>query len=435
LFLRGAAVNETKINIQNIRQWSFRTWLDSVMALSDFVTSSGISPRLWRLYAQAWLVCLLFPITYLVQTHLAPLQMFIAVSGLGIFIIVYTWFMWPHPLADARPPSGTVTSVISMAGLTVLVLMLSYLYESSFLWLFVGVSAVAGVALSARNAFIYVMLLTLVTLGVGIWLSGGIARTDWLHLVPLVLLVRGLGLDITGLIRLSDALRELRAARDELARRAVAEERLRLARDLHDLLGHSLSLITLKSELAGRLIGTDSSRASQEMQEVEQVARQALREVREAVAGYRQPTLLRELDAARQILEAAGIACSVERATEPLPSAADAVLAWAVREGVTNVIRHSRARQCTIRILSANSQVSAEIINDGYPESEGFVAHNRIGSGLAGLTERVTAQNGRIEAGRLLAEGQPIYRLWVTLPIANSPTLQSKGNHDQSVAG
>ncbi len=379
------------------------------------VASSGISVRLWRLYAQAWLVCLVFPIIFLIQTPLAPASLVTAAAGLAVFILIYTWFMWPHPL-DAGLHAQSRRRLVVFAGLTVLVLGLSLLYGLAFLWLLVGVSAVAGVALSARDAFISVMALTLVTLGVGVWLSGGIAQTDWLHLLPLVLLVRGLGLDMTGAVRLADALRELHAARGELARRAVSDERLRLARDLHDLLGRSLSLIATKSELAGRLLEREPARAAQEIRELEQVARQALRDVREAVAGYRQPTLRGELDGARQLLEAAGVRCALEYPHEPLPQQVDAVLAWAVREGVTNVIRHSRARRCAIRVSQTPGLVRAEVSDDGGPAPASGPAQPRLSSGLAGLRERVSAQGGRMEAAPAQVDGHPGFRLWVELP-------------------
>lgn len=393
----------------------------------EVVASSGISIRLWRLYAQAWLVCLLFPIVFLAQTPLAAVRLLIAVAGLVIFAVTYTWFMWPHPLeseAHARP--GSRPSLMLFAGLVALTLFLSMAYGSAFLWLFVGVSAVSGVALSARSAFVTVLVLTLLTLGVGVAISGGIARTDWLHILPLVLLVRGLGLDIVGLVRLSDALRELHATRGELARQAVMEERLRLARDLHDLLGHTLSMITLKSELAGLLIEKEPARAAQEIHEVERVARQALREVREAVAGYRQPTLRSELNGAQQMLEAAGITCTIENSVRALPPATAAVLAWTVREGVTNVIRHSRARQCTIRVSSGNGKASAEVINDGYREQERDLGRTGASSGLSGLTERVIAQGGQIEAGPLPSESNPSFRLWVELPIRHGEAVEEE---------
>jgi two-component system sensor histidine kinase DesK len=248
-------------------------------------------------------------------------------------------------------------------------------------------------------------------------MGGGIARTDWLHLIPLVLLVRGLGVDMIGLALLADALRDLHAARRELARMAVIEERLRLARDLHDLLGHNLSMIALKSELAERLLVQEPARAAHEMAQVQRVARQTLREVREAVAGYRQPTLRTELDGAHQLLEAAGVAYSIEDTTAALPPAIDAVLAWTVREGVTNIIRHSRAHHCTIRVMCGAGTVSAEVINDGDQGKHQDVKLNAAGSGLAGLTERVQACGGEVVAGSLQAPAAGGFRLWVELPV------------------
>lgn len=397
---------------------------DHTPAHDEVVASSGISVRFWRLYAQAWLVCLLLPIVFLLQASLAPLRLLIAVLGLITFVIVYTWFMWPHPLnrvVHAR--SGSHASAILFAGLIALALCLSLAYGSAFLWLFVGVSAVAGVALSIRSAFVSVMILTLLTLGLSVGMSGGLATTDWLYIIPLVLLVRGLGLDIVVLARLSGALRELHLARNELARHAVMEERLRLARDLHDLLGHSLSLIVLKSELAGRLIDTNPKQAAQEIHEVEHAARQALREVREAVAGYRQPTLLTELDGARQMLEAAGIQCTIENNSEDLPPSVDAVLAWTVREGVTNVIRHSRANQCTIQVRNENGRACVNVINNGYQAG----TDNALkGSGLSGLTERIRAHGGQLEAGPLPSDSHSRFRLWVELPLRSEAAVEEE---------
>lgn len=386
------------------------------------VASSGISLRLWRLYAQFWLVCLLFPVLFLAQSPMPPMRLGLAITGLVLFVGTYTWFVWPHPgherlgLRYDRRRAGLV-----YAGLVILVVVLSVAYGAAFLWLFVGVSAVAGVAFSPYRAFVVVMALTLVTLGLGIARSGSLAQTDWLHLIPLVLLVRGLGLDMTGLTRLAEALRELHRARGELARRAVTEERLRLARDLHDLLGHTLSLITLKSELAGRLVDKQPAQAAQEIREVEQEARRALREVREAVAGYRQPTLHGELEAARQMLAAAGIGSTIEHTADTLPTAVDGVLAWAVREGVTNVIRHSRAHHCTLRVVVGQGGAMVELMDDGEVVDPRAAGAYTPGSGLSGLAERVAAVGGQLEAGVMAANGRRGFRLWVRVPISGGP--------------
>ncbi len=244
--------------------------------------------------------------------------------------------------------------------------------------------------------------------------------------------------------RRADTLAMLRRTRAELARAAVAEERLRIARDLHDLLGHSLSLITLKAELAGRVIGADPHRAAREIAELEQVARQSLSDVREAVAGFRQPDLAGELVAARQLLEAAGIGSEIFAAgTGDLPPEVDAALAWAIREGTTNVVRHSKATYVAIRITGGAAAVTAEISDNGPAAAEipspggaqgmaaiahtsapaigpdGRAAVNRArssfaGSGLAGLAERVRRLGGELAAGVVEPQG---FLLRVVVPL------------------
>lgn len=344
-----------------------------------------------------------------------------AVDGLLIYVALYTRLMWPHPLtAAAHAHAASRESFILLACLTAIALTLSLVFGVAFLWLMVGVSAATGVVLSTRNAFIATLMLTLLTLGLGVLLAGGLAQTDWLHLLPLVLLVRGLGLDMTGIMRLSGVLRDLQAARLDLARQAVTDERLRLARDLHDLLGRTLSLIALKSELAGRVLDKEPERALQEIGDVETAARTALHEVREAVACSRPPALPNELDAARQMLNAAGIACRVEYAGNSVPALASTALAWAVREGVTNVIRHSRARCCSIQVKALPDKVCVEIINDldsDHARRDEGCADAPSGSGLLGLDERMVALGGRIEAGAYCSDGQPAFRLWAEVPV------------------
>ncbi len=380
----------------------------------EMIAASGISVRVWRLYASFWLVCLLFPILSLLQAPPRLGLLLIAAAGLIFFIAVYFWVIWPHPLNAPARRFRPQAALLLVAGLTILVLLLTLGYGSAFLWLFLGVSAIAGLTLSFRNAASLVIALTLLALIVSIGMSRTIAIPDWLRILPLVLLVRGLGLDMIGFVRLSDALRELQRTREELARQAVTAERLRMARDLHDLLGHTLSLITLKSDLAGRLVEKDPQSALREIHEVEQVARQALREVREAVSGYRQQTLQNELEGARQMLEAAGIACTIDNETGTLLPGVDAVLAWVVREGVTNIIRHSRATECLIQISSSNTDVQIDISNDGDTADEQKLADT--GSGLSGLIERVRDFGGELEAGPQTVGGRPGFLLQVKIP-------------------
>ena len=381
----------------------------------NLVASSGISPRLWRLYAQAWLICLLFPLLSLVQHDVPPAELALAIAGLALYVVSYTWVMWTHPVrSPAHHPPRLARSLLLLISLTTLVLVLSAVFGHAFLWLFVGVSAIAGVTLPLRDAFGVVVVLTLLTLGVGVAMDGGLAQADWLHIVPLALLVRGLGVDMIGIARLAAALRDGHRARQELAHLAVVEERLRVARDLHDLLGHTLSLIVLKSELARRLAEQEPQRAAQEIAEVERVSRQALREVREAVSGYRQPGLASELEYARQLLDAAGVACTVENTAVAISPAVDAILGWTVRESVTNVIRHSRARACQIRVTSDETAIHAEIANDDGRQRLVVEPSYPLGNGLAGLRERVLAAGGMMEAVPLTESGG--FRVRVVLP-------------------
>jgi two-component system sensor histidine kinase DesK len=234
---------------------------------------------------------------------------------------------------------------------------------------------------------------------------------------PASALIQGLSVSIIGVtVFAMTALRrtniKLHAARQELALRAVAEERDRIARDLHDVLGHSLSLIAIKSELAGRLLPAEPERARVEIADVEQVARDALASVRETVGGYRKPTLDAELASAKQVLDASGIDATIDHEVGPLPASQDVVLAWAVREAVTNVVRHSAARHATIRTVRQGEQAELEVLDDGAPTSAHVGPGD--GTGLTGLRERLERVGGRLDAGPRTGGG---YRVVAIVPI------------------
>jgi two-component system sensor histidine kinase DesK len=222
------------------------------------------------------------------------------------------------------------------------------------------------------------------------------------------------------------AVAQLRAAREELARLAVSEERLRFARDLHDLLGHSLSLITLKGELAERLLPDtpENRRAIEEVRGLQGVARGALKEVREAVSGYRRPSLDEELAGACAMLEAAGISCRARKEVGVLPRDAEGILTWVVREGATNVVRHSRAKRCEIRLARDGESVRAEVRDDGLGPRPKHADNGVGGSGLAGIAERVQAGGGQFEAGPLREGG---FGLRVMLPLGDNDSAGTGG--------
>lgn len=194
--------------------------------------------------------------------------------------------------------------------------------------------------------------------------------------------------------------RELDRTRERLAVAAVGEERLRFSRDLHDLLGHSLSVIAVKSEAARRLMKRDPDAAAAHVAEVETIARDALDEVRSVVAGSRSVSLVEELANARRALEDAGVEASVTVPDPALPITVDAIFAWVVREAATNVLRHSAARRCTIEVTLTAGSARIEVADDGPSHARGDAARAAHGigasegSGLAGLRERVEGTGG-----------------------------------------
>ena len=200
-------------------------------------------------------------------------------------------------------------------------------------------------------------------------------------------------LAVFGLRRAIQRSIELNAARKDMAELAVQEERNRFARDLHDILGHSLTVITVKAELAGKLIAANPARAAAEVADVESLARAALADVRAAVAGYRELSLAGELVSARAALQAAEIKADLPTAVDEVPEENRELFAWMVREGVTNVVRHSGAKRCTIRI----SATQIEVLDDGKGPTPGGGAS---GHGLVGLRERADQAGASVQVGQ-----------------------------------
>lgn len=185
--------------------------------------------------------------------------------------------------------------------------------------------------------------------------------------------------------------KKLHMANQEIEHLAKVAERERIARDLHDVLGHTLSVIILKSELAKKLIDRDPERAKAEIADVEQTSRDALAEVRSTIRGYRANSLEAELNQARATLETAGVAVKTDTAAITLTPAQESVVAMVVREAVTNVVRHAQAQNCNLRFVSVNGSCCLEIEDDG---RGGFKAE---GNGLRGMRERIEALGGTLE--------------------------------------
>jgi two-component system, NarL family, sensor histidine kinase DesK len=210
-----------------------------------------------------------------------------------------------------------------------------------------------------------------------------------------------------GSARLVRVLEELQTTRAELAELAVGRERLRVSRDLHDLLGQSLSAVSLKGDLAIRLLGSDPPAARAEIASLTKVARDTLRGVRAVTSDEHAVSLRTEIEGAAALLSAAGIDARIDLDLSDLPPPVENVFAWAVREGVTNVLRHSQASTCSITAGRWDGHVRLEIVNDGLraPSGEGV--------GLAGLTQRAAALSGSVSAGPV---GDGRFRLLVEVP-------------------
>ncbi|MGJ5826812.1 sensor histidine kinase [Streptomyces ossamyceticus] len=299
-------------------------------------------------------------------------------------------------------------------------------------------------ALGGMFAGVMVFGIGMITLGVrrrrsALYLSGGCAAgSAVLSLVAGVSASEALAAAIAVLIGTSffaftsvfsvwllKSVYELDEARETRARLAVAEERLRFGRDLHDVIGRNLAVIALKSELAVQLARRERPEAVDQMIEVQRIAQESQREVRDVVRGYREADLGVELAGAQGVLEAAGIVCSVDRAdTAGLPGEVQSALAWVVREGTTNVLRHGNAGQCTVVLEVTEGQVVLTVENDGIRAADGDgertvagVAERSAGagSGLAGLRERLAIVDGTLEAGPVDGEA---FRVVARVPLA-----------------
>ena len=254
-----------------------------------------------------------------------------------------------------------------------------------WMWTFVGV-AVAVSSVARRPTWILVLLLSALSFVVGEW-SGADTFTNVLNSA----IILSISIMMLSFVQNITTLERLRAAQEQVAELAAERERSRVARDVHDILGHSLTVITVKAELAGRLMDAGSPAARDEVGQIEQLSRGALADVRATVHGYRGVSISGELAAARAALESAGVAPELPGSTDQVPSDRRELAGWVVREAVTNVVRHAEASVCRVSLDSR----SVEVADDGRGPSGAS-----SGSGLSGLRERVETAGGRMSVGR-----------------------------------
>jgi len=342
--------------------------------------------ELWgRIFMLAWL---LFFLTIVVDLFYLPIgrsERIGSVAAVLGFMVVWAWF-WLRVAGRGNRTASTLA-----VGLLILIVALLALASpvNTGLSMAVFIGIVAAAAFRWKSA-----LVLIVGLALGGLLIDAVKGPHWATTINLALNVVIIGAAAVGIRQGIASHLQLQAAREEIARLAVAEERLRFARDLHDLLGQSLAMIVLKSEVVARRLPPEAGELRDEILEVVDAARKALDEVREAVAGYRLPKLEEELATAQSALRTAGIASSYENLAGRLTPSEEAVLGWAVREAVTNVIRHSGARRCRIELHREAASVHLEVVDDGRGGSAMIP-----GSGLRGIRERAEAMGGDAEAG------------------------------------
>jgi two-component system, NarL family, sensor histidine kinase DesK len=338
-------------------------------------------------WAAIWLVFLGYPISDIIGAGYSTSKAVIAWICLAAFASTYLFAMWICLSLVPRVATGVL--LLPLLALYAEGIALTLVFRGQWSGILVYCGVAAGWTLRWRF-----LVPVLFALGVFMVVSGALIGYDWADLGFLSFLTVALGFTMLAFRRLIATVIELRTARAEVARLAMSDERLRISRDVHDILGHSLSVIALKAQVARRLMQSDPEAAAQAIGDVETVARESLVEVRGMVTGYRQRSLADELQGARDVLDAAGIAFAITRGTTVPPAPVDSLLAWTVREGVTNVLRHSRAHHCEISLTSSDTGFTVAIVDDGV----GGVA-NAGGTGLHGLRERVGAAGGRVDAG------------------------------------
>jgi len=386
-------------------------------ALGAKYTPGTGSPLRW-LFSSIWLVYLIAPVSGLFGDHRGAGW---AAGGLVIAVAFCAIYVPMLVNADRWPRF----SLLGLFGLAALAAVASTVYGETWTPLWIYVSAGAGMVLMSarggRRAALRGVLAVTVCYSFFCWLS----HAGWDNYLSVLLPVMLIGVAMIGFRMQIVLMHELASARGAIARLAANEERLRLARDMHDLTGQSLSVITLKSELAAKRLtklpaSAERDAALGDLGDIGQVSRQTLHDIREAVSGYRRPTLAIEVITAQNALEAAGIRLDddpeLTLRSGTFDADAEAALAWCLREAVTNAIRHSGARTCRMRLSEHGRDLSLEVTDDG----RGFHETSQdtpTGSGLRGMSERLSAVGGSLAiAPADSGQPRPGFRLTATVP-------------------
>src|SRR3954447_12162649 len=365
----------------------------TALSLAPRDAARPTGPRRWGLmFAAIWLFYLLSPLAAAWDLR-GEVRGWVGIVATLLFATIYLGVFLRmrsrRPLAPFRPPLRPAQGLavfLAMTGLgVVMCLAVGQKGEAAAVY----IAVICVMCLQTRWAWLASVTVAVAAYVATLWVP------DWQRDEGILFGTLVATLAIWGITQSINRNIEVLAVREENARLALDDERNRFARDLHDILGHSLTVITVKAELAQKLMHVDPVRARAEVDDLERLSRDALADVRRAVEGYGELTLPGELARARTALRAAQIDAVLPNSTDDVPSDRRELFAWAIREGVTNVIRHSRASRCTV-VLGSDR---VEIRDDGVgPGAAG------AGNGLTGLRERASALDGTVVT-RALAPG------------------------------
>jgi two-component system sensor histidine kinase DesK len=367
------------------------------------------------LFTGVWLLYLVSGVSYLFSHHYSAPYIAGGLSIIVVFSALYAILVpaWPTPSRYAQPGLA-VLALLAVAGCV-------FYGPTGLVALWIFMASASGLLVRDRRWAVRAVVGCIACYLIFSLTTHADSGNFLGNLIPVVFI----GFAMIGLRRQFQLTAELAGAREEVAQLAASEERLRLARDMHDLTGQSLSMITLKSELAARLLGrlpggAERDRVQDEIEQVAAVSRQTLRDIREAISGYRRPTLAVEVITARTALASAGIAARDEADLMVLSGTfdpdAEAALAWCLREAVTNVVRHSGAQNCCISLTSRAGTMSLTVRDDGRGLADAASPRERAGSGLHGMSERLSAVGGTLE---LRPDLRPGFCLIANVPVTS----------------
>jgi len=324
----------------------------------------------------AWLIFLAFFYVQPIAEHASWRSLLLTNAELVLFLALYFGIFW------VRPP----LTYLLLLGMAAMGLGLGTTNTGASVFIIFTASFIPWVFERAKSAVI-----ALGVLAVAIVIHALIYHPANGFSVTSLVVALGVGLSNTHFAVRNRADHKLRLAHEEIEHLAKVAERERIARDLHDVLGHTLTLISVKSTLASKLLDKDLAKAKSEIADIEKVSREALGEIRNTLRGYSSYKLSEELQRAQSALESAGVAVNKESGEVPLTAAQESVAALIMREAVTNVVRHAQARHCSLRVARNNGTCVLEIQDDG---CGGFTSE---GNGLRGMRERVEALGGTLK--------------------------------------